>query len=96
MARLKIAKKSHLIRDILIAGAVLSSLTSPGRAQTSHEFYGTPTPLIFDAQGARRWCLYLYYGPLTPPLVPNDPNIVSCRGNAIFQPATTLNVNHGR
>lgn len=91
MARLKIAKRSHLVRDLLIAGTALSSLASPVRAQTYHEFYGPPTPLIFDAQGARHWCLYGYYGPFAPPLVPNDSNIVSCRGDALIQPATTLN-----
>ena len=82
---------ARLARDTLIAAVALSSLASPVSAQTYHEFYGPPTPLVFDAQGARHWCLYGYYGPFTPPLVPNDSNIISCRGNVIIRLDTTLN-----
>jgi hypothetical protein len=90
MGQLRIAKKPHLMRDTLIAAAVLSSLASSVRAQTKGEFYGPPSPLVFDAQGARHWCLYGYSGPFTPPLIPNDTSVVSCRGNAGTQPTTML------
>jgi hypothetical protein len=91
MAQFRIAKKPHLVRDALIVAIALSSLASPVSAQTYHEFFGPPTPLIFDAQGARHWCLYGYYGPFTPSLVSNDSDIITCRGNPIIKPATTLN-----
>jgi hypothetical protein len=91
MVEIRMTRDSHLVRRALVAAVVLSSLASPASAQTYHEFFGPPTPLVFDAQGARHWCLYLYSGPFTPPLVPNDSNIVSCRGNAFIQPATPLN-----
>jgi hypothetical protein len=91
MARFKIARKTNLITDTLIAIVALSSLAPPVHAQTYHEFFGPPTPLVFDAVGARHWCLYGYHGPFTPPLVSNASNIVTCRGNTVIQPATTLN-----
>jgi hypothetical protein len=79
MARLIIAKKPHLIRDALIAAVTLTSLASPVFAQTYHEFFGPPTPLIFDAEGARHWCMYGYYGPVTPLMTSKDSNIISCQ-----------------
>ncbi len=91
MARFRIAKKPHLIRDTLIAAVALWNLASPALAQTYHEFFGPPTPMVFDAKGARHWCLYGYYGPFAPPMVPNDSNNVTCQGNAVIQPAMTLN-----
>ena len=89
MAQFRIAKKPHLIRDALIAAVALSSLTSPVSAQTYHEFFGPPTPLIFDAQGARHWCLYGYSGPFTPLMTSKDSNIISCQmgfRSGFFQP----------
>ena len=90
MGQSRMAQISYVLRHTLIAAAVLSTLASRVRTQTKGEFFGPPTPLIFDAQGARHWCLYGYDGPFTPPLVPNDSNIVSCRGNAVIQSAATL------
>lgn len=91
MARFGIARKTSLIRHTLIAAAALSSVAPPVRAQTYHEFFGPPTPLVFDAKGARHWCMYGYYGPFIPPLPSNDYNIVTCRGNPVIQPVTALN-----
>jgi hypothetical protein len=79
MAQIRIAKKPHLIRDAFIAAVALSSLASPVSAQTNHEFFGPPTPLIFDAEGARHWCQDLYYGPFTPPMTSKNSNIISCQ-----------------
>ena len=84
MAQIRIAKKPHLVRDAFIAAVALSSLASPVSAQTYHEFYGPPTPLIFDAEGARHWCLYLYYGPFTPPMTTKDSNIISCQRGSTY------------
>jgi hypothetical protein len=85
MAQIGIAKKKpHLVRDALIAAVALSSITSPVFAQTYHEFFGPPTPLIFDAQGARHWCLYGYYGPFTPPMTHKDSNIISCQKGSTY------------
>jgi hypothetical protein len=79
MAQFRIEKKPHLVRNTLIATVALSSLASPVSAQTYHEFFGPPTPLIFDAKGARHWCLYGYYGPFTPPITSKNSNIISCQ-----------------
>ena len=95
MARFRTARKTNMIRGTVIAAVALSSLAPTARAQTYHEFFGPPTPLVFDAQGARHWCLYGYYGPYTPPLAPNNSNIVTCRGNPIIQPTATLNKKAG-
>jgi hypothetical protein len=84
MARFRIAKKPHLIRDTLIVAVALSSLASPVSAQTYHEFFGPPTPLIFDAQGARHWCLYGYYGPFSPPMASKDSNIITCKNGSNY------------
>jgi hypothetical protein len=79
MAQFRIVKKSHLVRDTLVVVAALASLASPVSAQTYHEFFGPPTPLVFDAKGARHWCLYGYYGPFTPPMTSKDSNIITCK-----------------
>jgi hypothetical protein len=90
MAQTRIAKKRHLVRDTLIAAVALLSIASPAFAQTYHEFFGPPTPLVFDAQGARHWCLYGYYGPFTPPMPYKDLNIISCqRGSTYAHKVTT-------
>jgi len=80
MVRFIIAKRLHLIREMLIAALALSSLPSPASAQTYHEFFGPPLPLVFDAEGARHWCLYGYYGPFIPPVTSKESHIMSCSG----------------
>ena len=86
MAQFKIARRSHPVRRTTIAIVVLSLLVSPVFAQTYHEFFGPTTPLVFDAAGARHWCLYGYYGPFTPPLTFKDANmIITCkRGSGAY------------
>jgi hypothetical protein len=79
MAQCRIANKLHLVRHSLIAAVALSTLASPASAQAVHEFYGPVQPLIFDAEGARHWCVYGYYGPFRPPMTSNDSNIISCQ-----------------
>jgi hypothetical protein len=84
MTQCRIAKKHHLVRDSLIAAVALSTLASPASAQGVHEFYGPTQPLIFDAEGARHWCLYGYYGPFTPPMPSKDSRIISCQKGATY------------
>ena len=84
MAQFRIAKKPRLVRDTLIAAVTLSSLASPVSAQSYHEFYGPPMPLVYDAQGARHWCLYGYYGPFTPPMPSEDSRIISCKKGSTY------------
>jgi hypothetical protein len=75
---IELRRKPYLVRDILIAAVALSTLASPASAQAAHEFFGPPTPLIFDAEGARHWCLY-GNEPFTPPMTSKDSNIISCQ-----------------
>ena len=79
MAQCRIAKKPNLVRDSLIAAVALSTLASPAPAQGFHEFFGPVLPLVFDAEGARHWCVNGYYGPFTPPMTSKDSNIISCQ-----------------
>ena len=89
MAQFGTAKKPRLVRDTLIAAVALSSLASPAPAQTYHEFFGPATPLVFDAQGARHWCLYGYYGPFIPPMTSKDTNIITCKQGSNYARTAT-------
>jgi hypothetical protein len=90
MAKCRITKKPHLVRDSLIAAVAISTFASPASAQGFHEFFGPVLPLVFDAEGARHWCVNGYYGPLTPPMASKDSNnIISCKmgyRSGSFQP----------
>jgi hypothetical protein len=47
-------------------------------AQT-REAFGPVLPMVFDGQGGRHYCLYGYYGPFDPPIVPaSDYTTVVC------------------
>jgi len=49
---------------------VTLSTTSPTLAQSREN--GTVFPMIFDRHGARHFHTYLYYGPIRPPLPPDE------------------------
>ncbi len=62
----------------LIAAIAAFGIASPAFAQVFDGAVGTGNilPMVYDAQGAKHRYVYGYYGPLVPPIAPQNDQIV--------------------
>jgi len=85
--RLKFTPRPKLnILKLISATAVVALSVSPVIAQAVDASIGTGnnTPVVYDPQGVKHYCLYRWYGPLTPKAVLEKGKTPICDEHNIF------------